>query len=156
MGKVVSACLWGSSAKALKDILLKWGCQGYGNNGLWRILPSGKWRSWILIQAPWSWLHIPEDFHLQIRCYMDRCEFNFGPHSSNIVITTITIRATNFLKNNFCAVEHYITQNVVIVKSIHSVSEVFRHNDTLGNTQTKRRIMHCDVCSRQPLLWMCF
>jgi hypothetical protein len=83
---------------------------------------------------------------------MDRCEFNFGPHSSNIVITAITIRATNFIKNNFCAVEHYITQNVVIMKSIHSVSEVFQYNDTLGDTQTKRRIMYCDVCSRQPLL----
>ena len=154
MGKVVSACLRVSSAKSRKDIFMKWGRWGYSNNELWRIMPSGKWRSWILIEAPWSWLHFPDDIHLQIRCSMNRGEFNFGPHSSNIVITTITTKATNFSKNNFYAVECYITQNVFTM-SIYSVSEVFRYNDTLGNTQTKRRFMHCDACSRQHLLWMC-
>ena len=83
---------------------------------------------------------------------MDRGEFNCDPHSSSIVIKTITIKSKKFLKNNFYAAKCYVTQNVVFMRSIYSVSKVFRHNDTLGNTQAKRRIMHCDVCGRQPLL----
>jgi hypothetical protein len=71
-----------------------------------------------LIMASHSRRYLPSDALL---CGPRRIQF----WSAFVQYSDHNNKRNKFFKNNFYAAERYITQNVVFMNSIHSVSEVF-------------------------------